>query len=261
MVDLGLSGKVVLVSGGSRGIGRATAVRLAAEGADVVLFARREELVAEAVADVDAAGPGSVLGLRADAERREDLDAVLATTLDRFGHVDVLVNNVGSSARSGFLEGDDGLWQRDLDNKLMSAVRLSRGVIPSMVGRGGRIINVLSINGKMPGGATAPTSVTRAAGLALTQVLSKEFAPEGILVNAVCVGLIRSGQHDDRWARSGTGTLDDFYAAEAERRAIPLGRAGRAEEVADLIAFLASERASYISGTAINVDGAACWTT
>jgi len=255
-VDLGLTGKVAIITGGSRGIGRATALRLAAEGAHVVITARRQSLIDEAVAEIAAAGPGCALGVAGDANVALDLDRVLERTVEAFGRVDILVNNVGTSARCDFLTASDEVWQRDLDNKLMSAIRMSRGAIPLMPEGAGRIINVLSILGKSPAGGTSPTSVTRAAGLALTQVLSKEFASRGVLVNAVCVGFIRSGQNDDLWASRATGTLDEFYAAEAVRRGIPLGREGRASEVADVIAFLASERASYVSGTAINVDGA-----
>jgi len=256
-VELGLGGKVALVTGGTRGIGRATALRLAAEGAHVVVTARRQDLIDDTVAALRAAGDERALGVAADANVADDLDRVLAATLEGFGRIDILVNNVGTSARSDFLSADDAVWRDDLDNKLMSAIRLSRGAIPAMPASGGRIINVLSILGKAPAGGTSPTAVTRAAGLALTKVLSKEFADRGVLVNAVCVGLIRSGQNDDRWEREGRpGTLDEFYAAEAVRRGIPLGRVGEAEEVADTIVFLASERASYISGTAINVDGA-----
>jgi 3-oxoacyl-[acyl-carrier protein] reductase len=256
-MELGLAGRVALITGGTRGIGRATALRLAAEGAHVVVTARRQELIDATVADLQAAGDADAFGVAGDANVVEDLERVLASVIDRFGHLDILVNNVGTSARSDFLDASDEVWRNDLDNKLMSAIRLSRGAIPAMPGSGGRIINVLSILGKAPNGGTAPTSVTRAAGLALTKVLSKEFAPRGVLVNAVCVGFIRSGQNEDRWERAGRpGTLDEYYAAEAARRGIPLGRSGEAEEVADVIAFLASDRASYVSGTAINVDGA-----
>jgi len=256
-MELGLAGRVALITGGTRGIGRATALRLAAEGAHVVVTARRQELIDATVADLRAAGDADALGVAGDANVAEDLERVLASAIDRFGHLDILVNNVGTSARSDFLDASDDVWRNDLDNKLMSAIRLSRGAIPVMPESGGRIINVLSILGKAPNGGTSPTSVTRAAGLALTKVLSKEFAPRGVLVNAVCVGLIRSGQNEDRWEREGRqGTLDEYYAAEAARRGIPLGRVGEADEVADVIAFLASDRASYISGTAINVDGA-----
>lgn len=256
-MDLGLDGRVALITGGTRGIGRATALRLAAEGAHVVVTARGQERIDETVAAVRAVGRGDVLGIAADANIAEDLKRVLASAVDRFGHLDILVNNVGTSARSGFLSAGDEVWHSDLDNKLMSAVRLSRGAIPVMPERGGRIVNVLSILGKAPAGGSSPTSVTRAAGLALTKVLSKEFATRGVLVNAVCVGLVRSGQNDDRWEREGSpGTIEEFYADEAIRRGIPMGRVGEAEEVADVIAFLSSDRASYVSGTAINVDGA-----
>ena len=256
-MELGLEGRVALITGGTRGIGRATALRLASEGAHVVVTARRQALIEETVAALREAGDADALGVAADANIAADLDRMLEATIERFGRIDILINNVGTSARSGFLDADDEVWRTDIDNKLMSAIRLSRGAIPHMPERGGRIINVLSILGKAPGGGTAPTSVTRAAGLALTKVLSKEFAPRGVLVNAVCVGLIRSGQNEDRWEQAGRpGTLDDYYAAEAARRGIPLGRVGEAEEVADVIAFLVSDRASYVSGTAINVDGA-----
>ncbi len=256
-MELGLTGKVALITGGTRGIGRATALRLAAEGAHVAVVARRQPLIDDTVAALEAAGPGEAVGIAADANSADDLDRALGVVLERSGRIDILINNVGTSARADFLASDDDLWRSDLDNKLMSAIRLSRGAIPHMPAEGGRIINVLSTAGKAPPGGSSPTSVTRAAGIALTKVLSKEFAAQGILVNAVCVGLIRSGQHEDRWERQGrSGTLDEFYAAEAQRRGIPLGRAGTAEEVADVIAFLASERASYVSGVAINVDGA-----
>jgi 3-oxoacyl-[acyl-carrier protein] reductase len=256
-MDLGLEGRVALITGGTRGIGRATALRLAAEGAHVVVTARGQERIDDTVAAAQKAGAGAAIGIAADANVAADLQRVLEQTIARFGHLDILVNNVGTSTRSDFLAADDEVWHGDLDNKLMSAVRLSRGAIPAMPERGGRIVNVLSILGKAPAGGTSPTSVTRAAGLALTKVLSKEFASRGVLVNAVCVGFVRSGQHDDRWEREGRpGTLERFYADEAGRRGIPLGRVGEAEEVADVIAFLASDRASYVSGTAINVDGA-----
>lgn len=256
-MELGLEGRVVLITGGTRGIGRATALRFAAEGAHVVVTARGQGRIDETVQALHAVGDAQALGIAADANIAEDLERVLASAIERFGHLDILVNNVGTSARSDFLSAEDEVWHSDLDNKLMSAVRLSRGAIPVMPERGGRIINVLSILGKAPAGGSSPTSVTRAAGLALTKVLSKEFASRGVLVNAVCVGLIRSGQNDDRWEREGgSGTIEDFYADEAIRRGIPMGRVGEAEEVADVIAFLASDRASYVSGTAINVDGA-----
>jgi 3-oxoacyl-[acyl-carrier protein] reductase len=258
-MELGLHDKVVLITGGSRGIGRATARRFAREGAHVVVCARERERLDDAVAEIDRNGPGRTMGTVADANVASDLETVADQVEDSFGGIDVLVNNVGTSLRRPFLEATDDDWRDDLDNKLMSAIRLSRRAIVSMPEDGGRIVNVLSINGKQPGGGTAPTAVTRAAGLALTQVLAKEFAPRNILVNAVCVGLIRSGQHDDRWQHQASElSRDEFYAQEVRRRRIPLGRAGEPDEVANVIAFLASAAASYVSGTSVNVDGASC---
>ena len=258
-MELGLDGKVALITGGSRGIGRATARQLSREGAHVVVCARGRERLDDAVAEIDRDGSGRTVGIVADANLADDLERVADEVIDTFGQIDILVNNVGTSFRRPFLEATEEDWRGDLDNKLMSAIHLSRRAITSMPESGGRIINVLSINGKQPSRGTAPTSVTRAAGLAFTQVLAKEFADRNILVNAVCVGLIRSGQHDDRWQRQAPElTRDAYYAQEAARRDTPMGRAGDAEEVANVIAFLASRAASYVSGTSINVDGAAC---
>ncbi len=256
-MELGLAGRVAVISGGSRGIGRATAAQLASEGANVVICARDEQRLHAVSDELDSASPGRVVGIAADARVAEQLTVVVDRAIEEFGRLDILVNNVGSSARGAFLDTDDATWEDDLQIKLLSAIRLSRFALPRMPDEGGRIINVLSIGGKQPSAASAPTSVTRAAGLALTKVLSKEFAERGVLVNAVCVGLIRSGQHHDRWQRTAPElSEDEFYAQNAAKRGIPLGRAGRAEEVANVITFLASDAASFVSGTAVNVDGA-----
>jgi 3-oxoacyl-[acyl-carrier protein] reductase len=261
-MELGLTGRTAVITGGSRGIGKASAAKLVSEGANVAVCARDGERLERAVAEMGSAGPGRAIGVVADARESSQLEAVVDRAVEEFGGLDIVVNNVGSSARSAFLEADRAIWEDDLRIKLFSAIELSRYALPRFPGSGGRIINVLSIGGKQPAAASAPTSVTRAAGLALTKVLSKEFAARNILVNAVCVGLIRSGQHEDRWQReSGDLSEDEFYAAAAEKRGIPLGRAGEAEEVANVITFLASAAASYVSGTAINVDGAQCHVT
>lgn len=252
-----LSGATALVTGGSAGIGLAAARRLHARGARVVICARAEERLRAAATSI---GDERVLAVRADATVAEDLDRVHATAVEAFGPVGVLVNNVGTALRGPFLELTDDQWQQDLDIKLFSAIRLSRHMLRGAVasGSGGRIINVLSTGGKHPAGGSAPTSVTRAAGLALTKVLSKEFAPHGVLVNAVCVGIIRSAQHDDRHAAGdGSESIDEFYLRLARQRGTPLGREGQADEVAAVIELLASEDGGYVTGTAINVDGGA----
>jgi NAD(P)-dependent dehydrogenase (short-subunit alcohol dehydrogenase family) len=140
----------------------------------------------------------------------------------------------------------------------MAAIRATRLCLPHLRETRGAIVNVVAIGGKAPGARSLPSTVTRAAGLALTKALSKEFAPDGVRVNAVCIGTVRSGQHDPEWQHAYSHLMrDEFYADFARKRAIPLGRVGEAEEAADLIAYLLSERAAFISGTAVNLDGGA----
>lgn len=257
-----IEGRTVLVTGGSDGIGRAAAVRLFADGAKVAIVARGQAKLDAALAEIDPAATGRAIAISADCRSESELQRVHSEVVDRLGPVDALVNNVGTSLRGPFLEVSDQQWYEDLDLKLFSAIRLSRLVLPGMIdrGAGGHIVNVLSIGGKHPDAASGPTAITRAAGLALTQALSKEFAPHGILVNAVCIGLIKAGQHESRWQKSGSGeTLDDYYATMARNRKVPLGRVGESSEAASVIAFLLSEDASFVSGTAINIDGAASW--
>ena len=149
----------------------------------------------------------------------------------------------------------DATWQADFDLKLFGAIRLARLAIPQMRKQGGgRIINITNIGAKQPAAKSTPTTVTRAAGLALTKAMSKEFAPDKILVNTVCIGLIRAGQHERKAAKNGAD-LESTYAEMGTR--IPLGRVGMAEEVANVITFLASDAASYVTGTSINLDGGA----
>jgi NAD(P)-dependent dehydrogenase (short-subunit alcohol dehydrogenase family) len=164
--------------------------------------------------------------------------------------VDILVNNAGTSAAAAFEQVDDRAWQTDVELKLLAAIRLCRLVIPHMKRRGGgRIVNVTTVGGKAPAARALPTSVTRAAGINLTKSLANEYAADGILVNTVCLGIVKSAQ----WERRAKGDLEAHYREVARR--VPVGRVGEAHEFADLVAFLASERAGYITGTAINFDG------
>jgi NAD(P)-dependent dehydrogenase (short-subunit alcohol dehydrogenase family) len=163
------------------------------------------------------------------------------------------VNNAGTSATSSFEKLTDEFLQHDFDQKLFAAIRLTRLVWPQLKERRwGRIINVLNIGAKAPRGGSAPTSITRAAGMALTKVLSHEGAPHNVLVNALLVGFIEADQHVQSAKKAGI-ELKDYVAARAKE--IPLGRIGRAEEFANIACFLASDAGSYITGTAINVDG------
>ncbi len=250
MMELGLAGKVAIVTGGSQGLGRASAERLAREGAHVTICARRKDVLELAADGIRRATGASVLAQAADVTRPVDIEAVVAATVGAFGGVDILLNNAGTSAAGPFEQVDDRTWADDLDLKLMSAIRFCRLVIPHMKRRGGgRIINVTTVGGKAPAPRALPTSVTRAAGINLTKSLAGEYAADGILVNTVCLGLVKSAQ----WERRAKDDLEAYYRQVAKR--VPLGRVGEAEEFADLVAFLCSVRAAYITGTAINFDG------
>ena len=257
-MDLGLHGKVAIVTGGSEGIGKAAAASMAAEGADVVIAARRADVLEAAAAEIRAVSQHGVLAVPTDVMDPEQVRALIDQTVEEFGGVDILVNNAGTSAGGPFLGVSDEAWQHDLDLKLYGSIRTSRICVPLMRERGGgRIINVTNLGAKAPGAASVPTSVSRAAGVALTKAMSKEFAGDNILVNTVCIGLIKSGQHETRFRAMQESdpdlTLDQFYDDMGDR--VPLGRVGEGEEAGDVIAFLASDRASYLTGIAVNIDG------
>jgi NAD(P)-dependent dehydrogenase (short-subunit alcohol dehydrogenase family) len=259
-MDLGLTNKVAIITGGSEGIGKAAAQRMAEEGARVVIVARRPEVLQAAAQEIQKEATGKVLPVPGDMTETATIDRVVKTTLDNFGRIDILVNNAGTSMAKAFETVSDEDWEADFNLKVWGAVRLIRAVIPEMrkVG-GGRIINVTNLGGRTPGPSSMPTSISRAAGIAITKGLSKDLAKDNILVNTVCIGLIKSGQHERRFARqketNPNVTMDDFYSQITKARGVPLGRVGEAHEAGDVIAFLASERASYLTGVAINIDG------
>jgi NAD(P)-dependent dehydrogenase (short-subunit alcohol dehydrogenase family) len=251
-MDLGLKGRSALVTGATQGIGRATALTLAREGARVALVARGLEGLERCAGEIEAAG-GEALPLQADVTRLSDLEKAVRTVKERWGGLDILVNNAGTSMRGEFEKVDDAMWAVDLDLKLMAAVRLCRKVLPQRKARGGgRIVNITTIGGKQPGATQMPTAVTRAAGLALTKALSKEYAAHNILVNTVCIGRIKAGQWETRAKREGMA-VEKLY--DSMRGDIPLGRVGESQEVANVIAFLVSGAASYVTGTSVNLDG------
>jgi NAD(P)-dependent dehydrogenase (short-subunit alcohol dehydrogenase family) len=252
-MDLELSGKAVLVTGGTDGLGLALAKRLAAEGASVAVCGRDPERVRAAGTSLSGIS-GEVLAQRADVTRPSDLAVFVEAAIERWGRIDGIVHNAGRAAGGPIQSIDDAAWESDFQLKLMAAVRLTRLALPELRATQGSILFTLAISAKAPGGSSEPSSVTRAAGMALMKALSKELAPEGVRANAVLIGLIESGQ----WLRAaeGTGeTLEQFYARFAGDAAIPMGRFRRAEEFADLGCFLLSPRASYLTGVAINLDG------
>jgi NAD(P)-dependent dehydrogenase (short-subunit alcohol dehydrogenase family) len=251
-VELGLNSKVAAVTGGTEGIGRATALRLAQEGARVAICARRQEPLDKTAEEIRKCGT-EALAVAADMSKAADVERFMKAVIGHFGRIDILVNNAGTSARGKFLEVDDAAWSTDLGLKVFGAIRCTRLAVPHMKKQGGgRIVNITISSAKQPGAESMPTSVSRAAGLALTKALSREYAADNILVNTVCIGKIKSGQHERRFTRQGI-SADEYYRQTAKD--IPLGRVGEAEEVANVIAFLVSDAASYVTGTSINLDG------
>lgn len=256
-MDIRLDGKTALITGGSDGLGRAMANKFAASGANVAILAREPGRLEEARQEIadSAAGQARVEAVSCDVTDPEQIKAAWETVTGSLGAVDILINNAGASAVGPFVDITDEMWQADLDLKLFAAIRLSRLALPGMAERKwGRIINVLAGAAKTPGARSAPTSVSRAAGMALTKVLAGEGAPNNVLVNALLVGLIRTSQQERRrLATKPDVPFDEFIAPDIAR--IPLGRIGEPEEFANLACFLVSDAGSYVTGCAINVDG------
>jgi len=254
-MDIRLDGRTALITGGSRGLGLAMARRFAASGADVAILARDPVSLEQAAAEVATTARGQVAAFPCDVSRADEIAAAHAQVMQRFGKVDILVNNAGTSRTGKFEDITDEVWQGDLDLKLFAAIRLTRLVWPQMTQRRwGRVINVLNTAAKAPRAGSAPTAVSRAAGMALTKVLAGEGAPHNVLVNSLHVGLIDSDQWVRRHAASQTNEPYDAFLANMARN-VPLGRVGTAEEFANVACFLASDLAGYVTGTAINVDG------
>jgi NAD(P)-dependent dehydrogenase (short-subunit alcohol dehydrogenase family) len=254
-MELGLTGKVAIVTGGSEGIGRATAKLLASEGARVAICARGQEALEAAAAEILAATGESPLAISADVTSKVELEQLVQSVEAQLGTPTLLVNNAGTSAAGAFESVDDDKWEADIDLKLKAAIRLSRMVVPGMrTAGGGSIVNVTAIQGKHPAAGSMPTSVSRAAGIALSKGMSKDLASANIRVNSVCIGLIKSRQIG-RFAtmRAQGGPIEEGYAAMGA--AVPLGRVGEADEAANAIVFLLSQAASYITGVALNIDG------
>jgi len=261
-MDVRMDGRVAVITGSSTGLGLAMAKEFAASGASVALLARKADALATAKAEVaKAAGKtnAKIEAYSCDVSKAQPIADTWKKVTADFGKVDIVVNNAGISHAKPFETVTDEDWQGDLDLKLFAAIRIIRQALPGMRERKwGRIVNVLNIGAKAPNANSTPTSVSRAAGLALTKALSQENAPHGVLVNAMLVGLIES----DQWQRrhktaAGAGkTYEEFLAGMAKGR-IPLGRMGKAEEFARMACFLCSDAGSFITGVAINVDGGA----
>jgi 3-oxoacyl-[acyl-carrier protein] reductase len=252
-MDLQLKGKVAIVTGSSRGLGLASARALAAEGCLVTLCARGTARLQEAAREIAAAGGGDdrVLAVTADVGDPDAVRGLVDATVDRFGGLDILVNNVAGAGGSSLLDTSDEEWQRAVDLTLMPTVRVSRLAVPHMQRRGGgAIIIVASIFGREAGGRMTYNAV-KAAQISLGKSLAQQLAASAIRVNTVSPGSILF-EGGSWWKRQ---QQDPAGIAEFVRRELPFGRFGRPEEVADVVAFLASPRAGWISGTSVVVDG------
>lgn len=260
-MDLGLGGRVALVTGASKGIGKAVAVELAREGCRVVLCARGEEELRRAAEE--AGRFNETLAVGADVTKPEEVERLVAETAESgFGPVEILVNNAGSiGSPSVFEELSDDEWLDVLDLNVVSAVRLTRAVVPGMRERGwGRIINVASESGVQPDPFMPHYNASKAALINLTKSLSKAYGPEGILVNAVSPAFVMTPLVEGMLAEQAESEGISSEEAEASfirenRPNIVVGRAGAAEETAAVVAFLASERASFVTGSNYRVDG------
>ncbi|WP_440895637.1 SDR family NAD(P)-dependent oxidoreductase [Amphibacillus sp. Q70] len=253
-MELGLKGKVALVTGSSKGIGLETALFFAKEGAEVTICARNRERLEEAASYILQETGKKVLIVETDVTNKGACQKVVSATVKEYGRLDILVNNAGTSQAHSFEDVGTDLWQQDLDLKLFGAIHCSQYAIPYMrEADGGSIVNVTAVAGKTPSESSLPTSVSRSAGMALTKAMSKDLGPDNIRVNTVCIGLIRSEQIEKRW-QDQDPTLSWEQFSQKERQ-IPLGRIGDTKEAAKVITFLSSEAASYVSGAAVNIDG------
>jgi 3-oxoacyl-[acyl-carrier protein] reductase len=252
-MQITMNGRAAIVTGGSKGIGFAIASSFASCGADVAIVARGQESLDAAVAEIKKVAKGKVTGVAADVGTAAGAQQAYDGAVAALGKVDIVVNNAGTSATGPFEKLTDELMQADLDLKLFAAIRLSRLAWPGMKERKwGRIINILNVGAKAPRPNSAPTSISRAAGMALTKVLSGEGAAHNILVNALLVGLIEADQHVQAAKKKGISTEEHLANLAKD---IPLGRVGKAQEFANIAVMLASDAGSYVTGTAINIDG------
>lgn len=253
-MDLQLAGRGYLITGGSSGLGLGLARTLVDEGANVLLVGRSQDKLDTAADELAGAGT-QVITVSADVRNADDLQRAIDRAGSEWGKLDGLVNNAGFHTGNDFETTTDEEWQADFELKLLAKIRGIRQSI-SLLAKSDApsVLNVLSIYARFQPANSMPSSVYRSAGLALTGGLSRDLAQYGIRVNAALIGFV----HSDQWNRAAAGTdksVEQFEQDRATAMKIPLGRAGKTQEFADIAAFLLSPRASYLTGTALNVDG------
>jgi 3-oxoacyl-[acyl-carrier protein] reductase len=256
-MDLGLAGKAALVTASSQGIGKACAMALAKDGADLMICARGEDALETTRVEIADATGRKVAALRADLTSKDDIDRLLASAVRELGRIDVLVTNAGGPPSGPFMDFDDAPWEGAFELNLMSVVRLNRGVVPIMrEAGGGSIVNLTSVSVKEPLKGLVLSNAIRAAVVGLSKTLANELGPDGIRVNVVCPGFTatdRMTELIDARAKREDKSFDEvaagYYAS------VPLGKFAEPADIARMVTFLASDAAKYVTGVTVQVDG------
>jgi NAD(P)-dependent dehydrogenase (short-subunit alcohol dehydrogenase family) len=257
-VELGLAGRQAIVTGGSKGLGKAIAAELLAEGASVAICSRHADELAEAAAELRKAGAAGqqLLALPCDVTDPDQVTEFVAAATAALGGLDILVNNAGGARPGRFATLTDEDWHDDIEVKLFSQIRCIRAALPHLrASAAPRVININALYARYPDPAFLASSVNRASCLNLSKALSIELGGEGILVNSVNIGFVETPQWQNIHGRRAPEMPAEEFFGRLAKAEVPLGRFGRPEEVAGLVAFLASERASYIAGASIDVGG------